>query len=579
MIGYALKHNWQRADESMIDRHLNSRDVDFQYVAYVKDDRIEEPVVKRVNLTSNWQAAVARYNLLVKGASPNYTVGVIGHTQHQNWWYPVSNKTGNLKDMDVYELLAAYCQTDLEIWKESGTDEKAAGLKTKEDWDAELTAANKKLKALFKGTGDTLHQQYTFSVVLHHTRTKTFEVALNQNYWSMKNAMLKMTQTVYKRVYQAEQEYSYLFSIRQAKPIHCSAGKMTKPGCQRMIGWAVYHKHILPGKKMVDRTLMGPNATYVAYLKETDGDAIVLKTLTQNLASARKLYLSLFQGEEPKFKAGVIGHTQKHEWHSPVTNLKGAMKNLDVWELVASYAQTELGLFEEDGLSEKDANIITKKFILQKQEKALAKLKDLWKGSGEHLYRPYQFHLVYMDRTGSKAISHTKQNSWTLRSSFDWHVNFIFERFIKTNKDYAWLWLVGDNGRALFCSDPDMKSVECQTLHGYAFLRKLVKKPDEKLFDPVNERPVNDDGSFNTDYSYIALVKDMAMKEPKIEAIPLNSSDLQAVLPKYKELIAYDEKDSAKVAVLTHSSIKYFEHWRSRLTENQGEYNRLHDVY
>jgi hypothetical protein len=91
-----------------------------------------------------------------------------------------------------------------------------------------------------------------------------------------------------------------------------------------------------------------------------------------------------------------------------------------------------------------------------------------------------------MDRTGSKAISHTKQNSWTLRSSFDWHVNFIFERFIKTNKDYAWLWLVGDNGRALFCSDPDMKSVECQTLHGYAFLRKLVKKPDEKLFDPVN---------------------------------------------------------------------------------------------
>jgi hypothetical protein len=71
----------------------------------------------------------------------------------------------------------------------------------------------------------------------------------------------------------------------------------------------------------------------------------------------------------------------------------------------------------------------------------------------------------------------------------------------------------------------------------------------------------------------------MAVKEPKIEAIPLNSSDLQAVLPKYKELIAYDEKDSSKVAVLTHSSIKYFEHWRSRLTENQGEYNRLHDVY
>jgi hypothetical protein len=71
---------------------------------------------------------------------------------------------------------------------------------------------------------------------------------------------------VYKRVYQAEQDYMFLFSVRQAKPLYCSQGEMTKPGCQKMIGWGIYHKYILPGKKMVDRTLSGSKATYIAYL-------------------------------------------------------------------------------------------------------------------------------------------------------------------------------------------------------------------------------------------------------------------------------------------------------------------------
>lgn len=526
---------------------------------------------------------MARYNQLIKGATPNYTVGIIGHTQHQNWWYPVSNKTGNLKNMDVYQLLAAYCQKDLEIWTDSGSDEAAASLKTKEDWDAELTAANKKLKGLFKGTGDTLHQQYTFSVFLHHKRSKTFQIAMNQNFWSMKNAMFRMTQVVYQRVYQAEQDYMFMFSVRQAKPLYCSQGEMTKPGCQKMLGWGIYHKYILPGKKMVDRTLMGSKATYVAYLQQKEDDKVIVKPLTQNLNSARKVYLALFQGEKSLYKCGVIGHSQKHEWLSPVSALKGAEKNMDVWKAIATYAQDELDLYTGEALTEKDARIVTKKQILLKQQKALQKLKDLWKGSGEQLYRPYKFHLVFMDRTGSKSISHTNQNSWTLKSSFDWHTNFIFNTFIKTNKDYAWLWISGDNGMPLFCSDADMKSAECQTLQGYAFVRKLVKTPDQALFDTQGLRAVNDDGSFNNDYTYVAVIKDTSKKAddegPKFEEVPLNSSDLAVALPKYKDMVDYADKDSMKVSVLTHSSIKYFEHWRSRMTENQGQYNKLHDVY
>lgn len=127
-----------------------------------------------------------------------------------------------------------------------------------------------------------------------------------------------------------------------------------------------------------------------------------------------------------------------------------------------------------------------------------------------------------------------------------------------------------------------MKSAECQTLQGYAFARKLIKTPDQSLFDTEDLQAVNEDGSFNTDYTYVAVIKDTSVEDkkgPKFEAIPMNSSDLKVVLPKYKDMVSYSDKDSMKVSVLTHTSIKYFEHWRSRMTENQGQYNKLHDVY
>jgi iron uptake system EfeUOB component EfeO/EfeM len=128
-----------------------------------------------------------------------------------------------------------------------------------------------------------------------------------------------------------------------------------------MIGWGIYHKYILPGKKMVDRTLSGSKATYIAYLQQKEDDKVIVKQLTQNLNSARKLYLSLFQGQKPLYKCGVIGHTQKHEWLSPVSAFKGANKNIDVWKAIATYAQTELDLYNGEALSEKDAKIVTKK--------------------------------------------------------------------------------------------------------------------------------------------------------------------------------------------------------------------------
>jgi hypothetical protein len=134
-----------------------------------------------------------------------------------------------------------------------------------------------------------------------------------------------------------------------------------------MLGWAVYHKYFLPGKKMIDKQLNGAKAQYVAYLVEKDGDKVVQKNLTQNAASAKKVFLSLFQGEEQKYKAGVIGHSSRHgQWSNPVSGNKGSEKNLDVWEAIATYAQKDLKLYEKQALDEKDAKVITKKQILER---------------------------------------------------------------------------------------------------------------------------------------------------------------------------------------------------------------------
>lgn len=185
-----------------------------------------------------------------------------------------------------------------------------------------------------------------------------------------------------------------------------------------------------------------------------------------------------------------------------------------------------------------------------------------------------------MDRSSAnKAKGH--HHSWhvSMKTAFDYYVKYIFNHFIKANRDMAFLFISEDSGKPLFCSDKSMKSSECRSLLGYFFLRNLVKYPPEELFDTKKLIPVKDDGSFNTKYTYLALVKDLSKEDAKFEKIPMNSSDYNAVLPKYKDLVEYSVKDSLKIGVLTHASISQFKMQRSRLTENQNDLNKIDDVY
>lgn len=63
MIGYALTTRWQFGDHKMYNLMISNKDVDYQYVAYLrkhpkdpKDEKDKGELVK-VNLTNNWNQA------------------------------------------------------------------------------------------------------------------------------------------------------------------------------------------------------------------------------------------------------------------------------------------------------------------------------------------------------------------------------------------------------------------------------------------------------------------------------------------------------------------------------------------
>lgn len=553
MIGYSLRHNWQRAHKKMIDKYINSKDNDYQYIAYVKDDRKKDSEVKRVNLTSNWAAAVAKYNQLVKGSSKEYTVSVMSHTQQQNWWYPMTQKTGNMKYMDTYEMLADFCQKKLEVWKDSGVDEKSAKLKTKETWDSELKEADEKLKGIFKGSGDTLYKQYTFSTIFYHKRSHALSLPFNKNMWSMKNALIEMTRLVYQRVFRAEQDYAWMFTVKQTVPIFCSEEDMTKVECQRMLGWAIYHKYILSGKKMVDTYMSASKAVYMAILQEKDGGKVVAKNLTANEGNSRKVFLGMFQGEKPKYSAGVLTHRGKHFWSNPISAHKDATKNLDVYETIVTYAQKKLKIYTKDGVDEKGAKLITKKEILEKQKVKYDALRKLFKGTSDRLHRTYTFMLLYKDPVHKRMGNAANHRGSTFKHAFDQVSNWIYTYYIKKNIDYSYLWISYETGRPLFCSNKDMKSSECKQLLAFGMSTYNFAKADQKLFGSSTIFPED-----TKKYTYIALIKDTTKPDAKYEEIPLNSTNYGSIIAKYKELADWTKKDSNIVAVLTHSSIRGF---------------------
>jgi hypothetical protein len=121
----------------LFNTHFSEKTKDSLFVAYLVN--IESGVVVRKNLTKVYAESLQQYKSYFSGKAAKYRTGVISHTKLGTYWMPRSSYLGDRKNLDVYEMMATYCQKTLNLYLTSGTDENAAGAQTKEQMGSKWT--------------------------------------------------------------------------------------------------------------------------------------------------------------------------------------------------------------------------------------------------------------------------------------------------------------------------------------------------------------------------------------------------------------------------------------------------------
>ena len=102
--------------------------------------------------------------------------------------------------LDVYEMIAKYCQDELKAYDKAATDEASAGLKTRKAYNAYLKEQNEKLRELYTGDGALLYRKHRFVVVSFYKQQMRFRKIYDAAHINLKQAMRKMSQAVYGKI-------------------------------------------------------------------------------------------------------------------------------------------------------------------------------------------------------------------------------------------------------------------------------------------------------------------------------------------------------------------------------------------
>jgi len=503
IAGQSIKHGTGWHDVSRepqaLDKYIPSKDLDYQYVAFVENTKDDKVVA--VNLTNNWAYARSAYNNLFQGGKDRqYNIGVIAHTARQGFWYPKSLLSGREKNQDSYAVYFKYWQKEKKLWTKDEVSEKNCNLNTTKEMNEYLEKKWKAAKELFKGSGDQLFKRYLFVAVTYHKRARTLSQIYMKYHQDLKKAFDGLIYAVQQRIVKPQHEQAFLYLARETVPFHCSEGDLTEQLCQRMIGYALYNNWMYADKKMTDRYISSASAKYhfVAYLREKDGGKIVKQALVKNQGKS-KSRLDTIVGKFKKYDAGVMGHTAiMGRWIYPISQLKGSHKNFDVYELIAKFCQDELKLYKDNAYDEKGIKLVTQKQIIEKQQKALKKLQELFKGSGERLYKQYYFLAVSYNRRTKAIGMESGFHAWNMKNAMNRLTKAIFNNIIKRNADKAFTFHVQTNG-PFYCSEGELTKLLCQRAIGYA-IHQRWQFGDHKMYNlMISNKDVN--------YQYVAYLR------------------------------------------------------------------------
>lgn len=119
-----------------------------------------------------------------------------------------------------------------------------------------------------------------------------------------------------------------------------------------------------------------------------------------------------------------------------MSNLTGAELNLDVYQMIGTYYQTEVKVFDKSCADEKACGVPTQKAYRAKLQKRLKTLKSAYKGKNERLYRNYGFFAVKYQRSSNRTARFITTASPFMRNVWqDWFTRYVKSSILRPPTD------------------------------------------------------------------------------------------------------------------------------------------------
>lgn len=236
-------------------------------------------VLQLIGKSGTWTKVGPNYQKATKvfeeKAAQDEAYVILTHTSGK--WYKVSGKqNSNSLYLDAYLGLSGYLQGQGH-YNGPIVSESKAGFRMKWQQDEENKAKYEKLKQFYKGdSADKLQRPYTIYALTYDKQSHAIARLNWKSYWYMKKGLEDVAKSIYDNVIRKNNEKkAYMALVRETVPLYCSEGDMTKKHiCQRLIGYALYHRYLVADPKMVDMKSLptGDRTSYTfnAYLGNSD---------------------------------------------------------------------------------------------------------------------------------------------------------------------------------------------------------------------------------------------------------------------------------------------------------------------
>ena len=418
MIGYAITHGKLFLPKKVCDHKIPETSNDYKFFAILKDNKGE---ISMHNLTKDDTTSQEAYFAMFKNANAEkkYVCGIIAHTARVGFYshqvsefkYEYSLPTGSelwngardgVAYFDTYEMIAKHMQQKFEAFKSGGKDEKSTGLLTMKELLEKQQKALDKFKSLWKGTGEQLGKNYYMYVLTQDRRSGTLGfMGGDPHPRNLQQQFTYLAGVVFKDIIKADKDYMMMVFVKETGPLWCSEGELTEEACQRMIGGAINQGagwfDVSFYQKARDKYIpkIDEDYQYIAYVASAKDGKVSRVNLTNDWDYAQSAYNNLFKGgKDREYNVGVIAHSASAGFWGPMSRLTGGWKDLDSFACYVKYMQTEEKLWTKTEISEKNANMNYTTVINKYLEEKWKASKDLYKGTGDQLFKKYKFAVV-----------------------------------------------------------------------------------------------------------------------------------------------------------------------------------------